>query len=72
MRSHRETQIQPIIGQRNNINRIKKRDFQLLKMLIGEVIVYVLTSITFPLFTIYSVISANIIKTSYDLAIENF
>jgi len=64
--------IQPIISQRNHINRVKKRDLQLIKMLFGEVIVYVLTSIMFPIFIIYFIASINMTKTSYGLAIENF
>lgn len=67
-----QLRIHPVNGQGNNLNRIKKRDVQLVKMLIAEVIVYVFTSTSFPIFNIYSVITDNISKTSSQLAIENF
>ena len=74
IRNLRQTysRIQPIAGHGNNTSLIRKRDVQFMKMLFGEVIVYVLTTMMFPIFTIYSVVTANQIKTPYSLAVEGF
>ncbi|CAF0763209.1 unnamed protein product [Adineta ricciae] len=52
--------------------RIKRRDIQLVKVLISEVVFYVLSTIWFPLTTIYLTITADISKTADRLAVEDF
>lgn len=64
--------IQPIGLQRQHAQEMRKKDFQMIKMLFGEVIVYVLTSAMFPVFTIYTVAAENMSKSSDRLAVESF
>jgi hypothetical protein len=73
-RSLRQTQsrIQPMIVHGNNRSLIKKRDVHFMKMLFGEVVIYVLTSMMFPIYIIYSVVTANTTKTPSRLAVEGF
>jgi type II secretory pathway component PulF len=67
---HSRIQIHP-----NGINlptRIRKRDVQLMIILIGEVVVYFLSTVWFPIYTIYFTITVNIPKSTDRLAIEEF
>ncbi|UJR26534.1 hypothetical protein I4U23_007857 [Adineta vaga] len=71
-----QARIRPIINLTNenlntNIN-IRRRDIQLIAILISEVVVYVFSTTWFPVNTIYTVITANIFKTTDRLAIEGF
>ena len=64
--------IQPVLAQGNRAAELRKKDLQLVKMLFGEVIAYLLTSAMFPAFTIYTVTTANVPKSSSRLAVEAF
>ena len=64
--------VQPMNAQRIHANQIRKRDFQLIKMLFGEVLAYLLTSAMFPLLVTYSAATANVSKSSERLAVEGF
>jgi len=60
---------------RNIINtsmRIARRDVQLMTILIGEVVVYFLSTVWFPIYTIYFTITVNIPKSTDRSAIEEF
>jgi hypothetical protein len=52
--------------------RIQKRDIQLMTILISEVIVYFLSTVWFPIYSIYLAITSNISKTPSRLDIEGF
>lgn len=67
-----QQRVQPAIQQNRYDQEIRKKDIQLIKMLVGEVIAYILTSAMFPVFTIYSVAAANIPKSPERLTIESF
>jgi hypothetical protein len=68
--------IHPLIINTNaNMNtpmRIRKRDVQLMTILIGEVIVYFFSTVWFPIYSIYVAITLNTSKTTSRLAIEGF
>jgi hypothetical protein len=68
------TRILPVtINVGNNINRRRqKREIQLMSILISEVVVYILSTIWFPIYTIYVAITTNTSKTPDRLAIEGF
>jgi len=52
--------------------RIRTRDIQLITILIGEVLVYFLSTVWFPIYSIYMAITSNASKTTNRLAIEGF
>ncbi|CAF3363980.1 unnamed protein product [Rotaria socialis] len=52
--------------------RMQKRDIQLITILISEVIVYYLSTIWYPIYSIYMTITADIAKTTNRFAIEGF
>ena len=52
--------------------RMRRRDVQLLIMLTGEVTVYLLSTVWFPIYSIYMAITMNTSKTTDRLAIEGF
>jgi hypothetical protein len=56
----------------NTPRRIAKRDVQLMTILISEVVVYFLSTVWFPIYTIYLAITVNTSKTTSRLAIEGF
>lgn len=57
---------------RNLPERMRRRDIQLLIMLTGEVTVYLLSTVWFPIYSIYVTITLNTPKTTDRLAIEGF
>lgn len=64
-------------GLTNNVNdqsirRIKKRDTQFIILLVSEVFIYFLSTILFPIYSIYVAITASTPKDSTRIAIENF
>ncbi|CAF0893554.1 unnamed protein product [Adineta steineri] len=59
-------------GNENLAMRMKKRDIQLIVILISEVVVYLLSTVWYPLDTMYLTITASIVKTPDRVAIENF
>lgn len=54
----------------NTTMRMRRRDMHLMTILIGEVVVYFLSTVWFPLYTIYIAITVNTFKTADRLAIE--
>ena len=52
--------------------RLRGRDFQLRSMLMGEVIVYLLSTVWFPIYSIYVAITSNTLKSTNRLMIEGF
>ncbi len=52
--------------------RIKKRDTQFIILLISEVIIYFLSTVLFPVYSIYMAITSTIPKNADRLAIEGF
>ena len=53
-------------------NRIRKHDVQFILILISEVIIYFLSTILFPVYSIYAAVTSSISKSSDRLAIEEF
>ena len=64
--------VQPTGLYSHHVQELRKKDFQMIKMLTGEVIAYVLTSAMFPIFTIYTVATGNLSKSSTRVAVEGF
>ena len=66
--------IRPVpININDNINmRLRKRDIQLMAILISEVLVYFVSTVLFPIYSIYLAITSDTSKTSNRLAIEGF
>ncbi|CAF1301770.1 unnamed protein product [Rotaria sp. Silwood1] len=63
------------INTNENINRptrVQKRDIQLMTIVISEVIVYYISTVSFPIYSIYLAITSDISKTTNRLAIESF
>jgi hypothetical protein len=52
--------------------RIKKRDAQFIRILISEVIIYFLSTVLFPVYSIYAAITSTTEKNSDRIAIEAF
>ncbi|CAF3514031.1 unnamed protein product [Rotaria sordida] len=64
-----------IVYTNENINRpirMQKRDIQLMTIVISEVVIYFISTVWFPIYTIYLTITSNISKTTNRLAIEGF
>ncbi|CAF3932254.1 unnamed protein product, partial [Rotaria sordida] len=64
-----------IVYTNENINRpirMQKRDIQLMTIVISEVVIYLVSTVWFPIYTIYLTITSNISKTTNRLAIEGF
>ncbi|CAF4277391.1 unnamed protein product, partial [Adineta steineri] len=59
-------------GNENSRRKMKKEDIQLMIIVISEAIVYLLSTIWYPIYTAYTTITANVSKTSDRVAIENF
>ncbi|CAF4309206.1 unnamed protein product, partial [Rotaria sordida] len=51
---------------------MQKRDIQLMTIVISEVVIYLVSTVWFPIYTIYLTITSNISKTTNRLAIEGF
>lgn len=56
----------------NSTNRVQKRDIQLITILLSEVIVYYISTVWYPIYSIYMAITWNDIKTPNRFAIEGF
>ncbi|CAF0813835.1 unnamed protein product [Adineta steineri] len=52
--------------------RIHRRDYNLMIMLLGEVIIYLVSTTPYPIQTLYLAVTSNIMKTTLRLQIESF
>lgn len=52
--------------------RIKRKDYNLMVMLMWEVVVYLVSTTPYPIQTLYLAVTSNIIKTTLRLQIESF
>ena len=52
--------------------RVRKPDVQLMIILIGEVVIYFLSTVWFPIYSIYTAITFNISKRDGRLTVEGF
>ena len=71
---HVRARVHPIAST-NNLNipkncRMKRRDGQLLRLLVGEVLVYFFSTVLFPVYSTYVAITSTTTKTKDRLAIE--
>ena len=64
------TRVQPINNHR--IFRIKREDYNLMVMLMWEVIVYLFSTTPYPVQTLYLTVTSSIIKSTLRLQIESF
>ncbi|CAF0893774.1 unnamed protein product [Rotaria sordida] len=55
-----------------NRNRNNKRDYTLMVMLLSEVLVYVISTSSFPVITLYKAITTNVVKSVQRQEIETF
>ena len=71
---HVRSRVHPMVVTNNTniskLGRIRKRDTQLLRLLIGEVLVYFLSTVSFPVYSIYFSLTSATIKSANRLAIE--
>ena len=65
-------QIRPGLSNTNGSTRIRKRDSQLITILISEVVIYVVSTVWFPINSIYSTITSSVQKNADRTAIEGF
>ena len=64
--------VQPMIQQRNIVLPIRRQDLQLMKMIFAETIVYLIGTMFFPVFMIYSIVTRSQTKTFNQYAINLF
>jgi hypothetical protein len=66
--------VQARIRPNNNDNqfRIKRRDYSLMVMLMWEVIVYIFSTASYPVQTLYLAVTNNVMKSTLRLQIESF
>jgi hypothetical protein len=74
---HVHSRVRPILSTNNsNVQttaRIKKkRDVQFIRILISEVIIYFLSTVLFPVYSIYTAITSTTIKSANHKAVEGF
>jgi hypothetical protein len=73
---HVRSRVHPNISINNSnvqtTGRIKKRDVQFIIILISEVIIYFLSTVLFPIYSIYFAITSTTTKNSDRLAVEGF
>jgi hypothetical protein len=65
------SRVQPNNNHNNNF-RIKRRDYSLMVMLMWEVIVYLFSTIPYPVQTLYLAVTSSIMKSNLRLQIESF
>jgi hypothetical protein len=66
------SRIQPNNNNDNNNFRIKRRDYSLMVMLMWEVIVYLFSTIPYPVQTLDLAVTSNMMKSTLRLQIESF
>ena len=65
-------QIDPIVINDRNINQLRKRDRQLIKMLLIQLIFTVIFTFPIAVQKLYATFTQNIVKSNYQVAAENF
>ncbi len=69
---HVRSRVQPMASNVPSTVRIKRRDTQFIILVISEVVIYFLSTILFPVYSIYIAITSTITKNAIRLAIEGF
>ncbi|UJR20133.1 hypothetical protein I4U23_023265 [Adineta vaga] len=64
--------ILPVNADERRQIRIKRIDYQIMKMLFVEVVIYCVSTLPFSISTVYAAVTVNVIKSTEQAAVDNF